>query len=856
MADSSVDQQQVTTDKVITNELSIGGVVVNKISYEYTENNILALATAKALNDLYIKLDKDIQEVAINKSVEDSFDSVITDSLTSSTLVDTSIDPEKGYEIKEYINDNNKLVYTGTSLSNYIRIPNSILTSLGVYFLVFTIDRLDSGYVDIVNNDGYTFGTLTSAGTHVVFVTTTNLTLDEFSIVAKDVTIGDTVIISNIKFHYVSTRLEQYINERLKAFSVDNDLTSFVTLSKLFSELANLQTTILDITESSDSDILSQLEAHKLTVNPHNITPDKIRAAHRVHTHTPYECGAAPEDHTHTPESIGAAKTNHTHTPESIGASPEDHHHDDRYLLKTDIITPKVTKPSIVLDAPLGFIPESYEHTNINLPTAIIKTGNLTHETDSLYSLSSGMITSNGIVDDASELYHAVQRNKYTQFIQDPNIPYTPVIINYRLHTPRDIKSVEVKRDLDAPYPTMIRLIKDNQSIRTYQIPWEEGSTSYILDLSSELDTYKYTTKLGLAVETLSIKADWKFSFDILFDDVNVDQFAINKDITFTYEGESTIQTYTLSDEDCKFTLSDMAIDHPYFVALEMTDTPTISVTGIPPQYGIKDRGVDPFLDGGYATNTDDEFYGILSTTSEHPNYPIQYIYQEDSESYSSELGTSAVTITHNFRTGRKVSDITLMFNKDELDYIPSSIIVEGKDISGNTITIFTNTQFIPDTINDNDKHVYLSVDIDRTITELILHLTNNSGAEIKINLLKVSLTSNFYNINKYTWSDGIARKYLGIIYKRAHGGYQIYSYPIGDSVNIPINGFSNTQANRIYSVMNPFGTKSLDVDLNCLKRSSSIIPPQASIEAITRDKIYIKTTTPDMFSINCFREW
>jgi hypothetical protein len=204
----------------------------------------------------------------------------------------------------------------------------------------------------------------------------------------------------------------------------------------------------------------------------------------------------------------------------------------------------------------------------------------------------------------------------------------------------------------------------------------------------------------------------------------------------------------------------------------------------------------------------------------------------------------------------RKVADIVLMFKKTEIEYIPTSITIEGIDSNGNTITILSNNSYIPDTINDNETHVYFPITMNVSISKILVTLTNSTNNEVRLNRMRVSLSSHFYNINTYSWADNISRKYLGIIYKKSHGGYLIYSYPIGDTVHLPVSGFVCTKPATIYKVMNPFGTKNIDIELNCIKRSSSIIPPQATVDRITRDQIYIKATTPDMFSVSCFREW
>jgi hypothetical protein len=134
--------------------------------------------------------------------------------------------------------------------------------------------------------------------------------------------------------------------------------------------------------------------------------------------------------------------------------------------------------------------------------------------------------------------------------------------------------------------------------------------------------------------------------------------------------------------------------------------------------------------------------------------------------------------------------------------------------------------------------------------------MSDTDTTDIRLFMLKIALSSKFYNINSYNWSDNETRKYIGVIYKRSHGGYDIRSYTTGDNVCLVVNGFNVAEVGKIYKLVNPFGNKDMITDLICLDMTNNIISPIANVLEVTHDEIFIKTNTADIFAVNCYRGW
>jgi hypothetical protein len=360
------------------------------------------------------------------------------------------------------------------------------------------------------------------------------------------------------------------------------------------------------------------------------------------------------------------------------------------------------------------------------------------------------MITSNKYTQAGSPLQFGVMKTKFTRFIQDPLESYLSTIINYTLQIPRDIKAVKFfKQTTSASYPTKVRFRNNGTFVSEIQdLSWVDNIAQ--INITPVLSSI---VNFGIEVVEIFSNEDWDFNFDILFNEVSLNTFCIVPGISCTFEIPSSIEKIDPIETPIFFNISNMVIDHPYFVSLSMRQDRTMfaDVVGIPPQYETIDRGVDPFLD--YTNGPTDPFYGTIVASSVNPLYPVENIYNSE-ESYRSDVGDTSTTITHNFGVLRKVNNIALVFKKTELTSIPKNITISGIVESGNTIQIKEIINYIPDINNSNPDLVSIPISINQELSTLIIDMSDTDTTDIRLFMLKIALSSKFYNINSYNWSD------------------------------------------------------------------------------------------------------
>jgi len=842
---ANMTKDRITSTGVTTEELRLAASSILQISHDYSDTSTRHIPSSKALSDATNQLLILINKFDPNNNVyKDS--ATISLNLMSNTLASVQSDPEKGYDILGFIRDLAGLRYTNLNNSpNYIRVLNKNISKEGKYIFVINISEITgTSILQIRNNEGYIFGRLETQGTHVVELECTSVTSDEFIIEAVEMSQGNTIKIESITFNYVTDRLYYYILHRIIKYITETG--GLVDQEDLIEAINILETNLINVINDNVSIIEDDLAAHKAANNPHGITPAIIGAAITLHTHTPFSIGAADRDHTHTLASLGAAAIGHSHTPESLGAARAVHNHDERYLLKTDLITPKMIKPSIVVEAPLGKVPEYIDHTQVSLPTCSIQSMRLVHLAEGYYDYYSGYITSTKQNLESYPLYDAVRFNKFTRFAETSG-EFIFTELRYHLHCKRNINSIVFRKDptINA-YPTEVSIYVDNGSLMVYSLSWINHEASIILPSGV------VGNKLTIRINELNILDTWSIGFDVYFGDTDSQPLMVTKDIICTFEDANTVVMSPVTENNLPFTIDDIKDNHPYFIALQQGIAGLeVHIADIPPQYGVVDRGIAPFLNE-YNDGPVNEFYGTISATDSIAEYPVEYIYGESTPSFRASTDT---IITHNFNKSRHIFDCAILFDKNEIEYIPTHIVVKGLTEDSTIITIADIENYIPDINNGGSENITIEVPIDTTISQLIFEMSGSIDGEIRVKFIKIALSSEFYNINRFQWNDSAKRNYIGVVYKR-NGYYETRPYPTGDSTCLPVNSLNICRPGTSYEIVNPFGSMNIGTDIICIKHANQLISPIAYITSITRDKLVIQTDTADIFAVSIFRNW
>lgn len=851
---SVIDKDTARSKKMITAEVELGGNSVTGVSHNYKDKSIRSLCTSKALWDVYILLTRMIEGIVGDTSVYQDT-SALTPNLMSPTMEEKNDDIPNGYVISGW-EQNGTYRMTNRFIEgfegNFIKIPNGMITAVGVYMDLMTVTNIVDGEIRVMNTNGEIINTIKEVGDHVTEIHVTNMTTEEIYIRFHPYNQDATATISKNGFHYVTDRLYQYMYFLFDKMLEDFSDSGYVTQDGLDQIVTQINQNIQTIIEQFAQTVAQSLEEHLQADNPHGIDPDEIGAARKNHGHEPADIGAADRDHSHTAQDIGAAERDHSHSASDVGAAPANHSH-SQYMLKTDIVIPKVYKPSVVLDAPVGTLPSAFIHTQVNLPVVSIQGEHLTHTADGVFDTHSGVISSNR--ESATPLYEAVKFGKVTTFAEDEGGVFASTGINYKLHYPRDIGSIQLRKDPTiVSYPTQVALYVNDNLVKTMQCSWIGDVCELPIGA-----TIHGANKIGLIVQSIVSQANWSFGMDFDFIDLADQMFFVTPGVSCTFEQEDIATVSKELVNKIPFDIPDMVIDHPYFIGLKndesAEDGVSVHVVDLPPEYGVTDKGTRPFL-SNYVDGPSHEFYGDIIANSEDGSAPVQNVYNIDNGSYKSSMGTTNVTIQHDFPEDREVHSIEIAFKKSEFDMIPKTMLLDITLQTGNMLQILNVPEYLPDINNDDDTYVSITIDVGRVIKAFRFTLSDPTANQVAVALIKVSLVSEFYNIHKLLWADGGQRNFIGVIYKRGEGQFDIRPYAIGGTTCLPINGLNKTSVNGIYEVVNPFGSRNISAKLIALAESDDIIPPTAQVLGITNDKITVEAITADVFAIDLDRDW
>lgn len=846
---SSMDTNDISSESLVTDELRIKDTSITEITSDFKSKDIRQLVTAKALNDAMRNLKKEFEfTTSSDHEVEDT--SVITSSTMSKNLDDIETDPVHGFEVSGFKQEGYIRSYIDNDqIENpFIKIPNRAIKYNGKYVLFIELVSLASySSLQVKNSDGKVFATLSKSGSHAVIVDIEDNDYEEVYLV-PDSTLGTTntkTIISSIGWHFVRPRLTAYLEHIIKTLNLDSVEIINDKLTELFTNFK--ETHMVSIIEDLKVKFDEFMGNHLQEENPHKITHSMIEAAHKQHRHTPDQCGAAPKDHTHDLSDLNVAPLNHTHDLDDLGAARKDHNHDTRYMLKTDIVAPKRILPGIIIEGNTGRLPESLDYVRITKPTTNILTKVLNHQEDTSYSYLTGEVLSNTETTNNTKLSHVFAKGKFAT-LEHKNT----CIIEYRLHQFRKVKQVKFTYNLSINNkPNSITVTNGKASLApSSALSWVGNTFTLPIDSTKpEMQT------IGFKFENFDNVNDWSINIEVEFADLGSFMFGIDKSLICAYEHENTITKSGKMNNHLLFDIPNMSEGHTYFIALKEDSVDPnknqVHISEIPPMYGSIKNGVLALVDK-YQISNSDPYFGNISCSDEHQNHPIRNIFKVGEEVYRTNDNVKQSIITHDYTKLQKIQDLTLTFNKDY--QVPETIKVEGVLGDGTTATFFDG-KYEP-VFNEYSKYVDFEITVNSEIK--ILKVTLSGGAQstyTHLANLKVYFDSEFYNTTSLIWEDKERKRFVGTITKH-QDTYTCYSYPLGDVVYLPINNFLKSERDGIYKVMNPFGTRQLDIKILCEDEDDSPISPIAYVEHVTNNEIAIKTVTEHNYGLMVKRPW
>lgn len=849
-------------DEVITEKISILNQYITGISIDHHDKSkhtaVTSFALYNALKDVFSDYNdiKELLEITLDNSV-------ISKNLLSPTLQTFEEDPARG--IKPYNMERQPLGWryekANTTEIGYIEIPNEHITRETKYYFRITVHDINKVNLVIKDNEDREFGIITQPGEYTVETQCFNMDTCEFRLVCQLSSDEEDAMcdISELKLFNVTDRLVNYLENKIVSVVKKSILNDYATKQYVINLLTDTINSLSQNLSGEISLISNTLSEHLQAVNPHRITPDKIGAAKRIHTHTPQEVGASPSNHTHTPQEIGAATAGHSHTPQEIGAAPVNHVH-DQYVLRSEILDTRHLKPCIIMDGPSYNINDGFQQADNAV--VMMHTKWLNHHTKGHMDPNNGAVSCNRGTS-GNPLWEGIGGSGMMEFEEGPSFQRTK--INYTFFGKRDVEQIDlhIVTDLPTSLPEYVRVYRNNLLYTETMLLWEDGKAS----IQYTEDQMKNTDSVSIEfIDTPITNMSWGLNIQVKFRDTNGYDFAILPGVSYTYESNGVVSIADTT-EKIYFNVPNMVQDHPYFVGL-IYDPETlqheVKVSALPPHYGSTNEGVQPFL-YVFKNTTTDMFYGYYSITDTEghdvSNETIHSLYTDSLYSLETPDGIHDVTIKHQFGDEEDVllpvRKMSLVFKKTEIENIPQSILLKGTDVNGNTIEIANVVDYIPD-VNNDQTYVELTLfDLPVILSGFELELTND--ANIKINQMRVILNSSFYNINRYKWDDNATQKYLGVIYKRVEDNeYDVRNYPLGNTCRIPVNGLNLTENNTLYEIVNPFGTDIVDYEVLNLTPTGGggLIDPYAVVEDITEDKITINSVSSGRFALYISRNW
>jgi hypothetical protein len=322
---------RVLTPTVDTEEVRVGDERFDEISQDYLNSSSTSVPTSKALYEAFIHMQSAVNEIDPNNNFFRD-NSVISQPLSAPTF---NVSSE--WHLTGWVFDDSKAIYvnTGAGDNNELYIKSERLSSPGYHFFKVTIDRIDTGVIELRDADDLLVRNFNKEGTFYIEYVVKDPNVASFRFISKGLYPNEVAVISYIGLHKVSDRIRDYLLFRLEEFGIVDEGIPDTIQAQLDSLRNYVNGRVADLTDKLDIHTTNFNNPHYVTrallqaaAIDHTHTPASIGAAATYHTHQPEECGAAPEIHGHTPQQCGAAPEVHTHTPDECGAAPAIHVHD------------------------------------------------------------------------------------------------------------------------------------------------------------------------------------------------------------------------------------------------------------------------------------------------------------------------------------------------------------------------------------------------------------------------------------------------------------------------------------------------------------------------------------------------
>lgn len=327
---TSITSGRVTTPLVDSNRVHADDIIINNkpitdIAYDLTDNDPDHVASAYAMDQIRRRF---LSEV---KSFKNQLNNKIITPVISAAITPPYFSADSGWEYTGVEFSNGQCMYRNND--GLIREKQAtmhlggVFGSPGSYFIIFSVNRIDSGNIVLYDNTNKVIRTIEYSGEYVQQIEVEDHANFQLFISINNVSAKHIVIIDRIYIYHVEQRAVQYFNYLAKSL-VSGDETGIASMAWVNNALATYQGNVTTNVNAIVADLTQNLLNHAGERNPHHTTYADVGAAPAEHTHTVTDFNAAPKNHTHTPDECGAAAFSHMHIPSECGAAAVTHLHE------------------------------------------------------------------------------------------------------------------------------------------------------------------------------------------------------------------------------------------------------------------------------------------------------------------------------------------------------------------------------------------------------------------------------------------------------------------------------------------------------------------------------------------------
>ena len=864
----------MTSERVVTRELVGEVLTLNDVTVDGIESNAFntvpdKLITKSTLDDTLAGINR-----ALN-SLDPEGDLFQDLSVISLSLVDNYFSHVDDWLLSNWFIQDNCMWYNKGTAANFLKINPSRLTNPGHYVCIINVGNLTGGKLELRLN-GEWVSTLRGINEYVIEVNITDPATDIIELVAVDVSSADVVRLDSFGFHFLTNRFYKYLISKVTSM-VSINPANYVTQESYQQQQDVLAAQFRSLIASCRSDLITHVNA----VNPHNITPELIGAASVNHTHTEY-VSATDVANTVSANMAAYARVNHTHT-EYMTINNAYNYLDTALTSKLEGM--KVVDPLIVCKASQAKLPSRYAQTDVTPAITILIPSTQNNDSAGSLDYENSIITTNRI-----ELMSEVPCVFSADTTKKAIIPVALLnsVVNFRIefNHKRSIRGYII-HCYGINKLTDWKVITGNTTFihrisnpNNYVLSGNDNKCEINFDSVKTVDSLSF---MFMGAYTGDPNEDISLHIELLYADLAMTAFGITNEgyeLCIPDDGANLIVSVPATPDITTIAPSVLCANTPVYVFANVNSSRQVEY--ITSYYPIEicnvRKGLNILLDKFKNINKSPLYqnetyihpaYGNLSLVSGKSanDKELKTIYDSDVNSWYSDGSSNQVIIRQTINSDNVIlKGYMLNWRNGDIDNIPDTwtLSIKGIDPNGiETTVVFDSVdKYYPFySVEDDDIVYHCKFDNPLLVKQITLTMSTQDNRAIALNKLFLYLSEYYYAPSENTMYLGTTKvrtTCIGSCIYSIAKGWKVHNTCIGKSCVIPVNNLEMTEPYTTYTVVNPFNTSDVVVNIGSyvltdLEAQSS---PDSYVSCITADYIAIYGTVPFRHALSVSRTW